>query len=79
MGIHAERVNSQSASLARLAQNAAFETSGKSDPFLILIPDLRVFGLRQTWPAIPGLFVATQRRYAARASPSSASDVSQSF
>ena len=37
---------------------------------LIPIPDLRVFGSRQTWPAIPGLFVATRRRIAAQVSPS---------
>jgi len=46
---YATALNSQSASLARLALNAAFETSGKNAMrFLILIPDLRVFGSRQT-------------------------------
>ncbi len=46
--IFATALNSQSASLARLALNAAFETSGKAIPFLIRNPDLRVFGSRQT-------------------------------
>lgn len=45
---YATALNSQSASLALPAQNAAFETSGKAIRFLILIPDLRVFGSRQT-------------------------------
>jgi len=45
---YAVALNSQSASLALLAPNAAFETGEKSDWFLILSPDLRVFGSRQT-------------------------------
>ena len=46
---------------------------------VVLIPALRVFGLAQTWIAIPELFVVTRRRYVARASLLCASDVSQSF
>jgi hypothetical protein len=51
---YAAALNSQSASLARLAQNAVFETSGKKAiRFLILIPDLRVFGSRQSSSLLP--------------------------
>src|SRR4029453_17954574 len=53
---YATALNSQSASLARLAQNAAFENSGKKAiRFLILIPDLSVFGSRQSSLLLPRL------------------------
>jgi hypothetical protein len=61
------------------AERSFLKPAEKAIGFLIRIPDLRVFGSRQISPATPELFFATQRRYAERASPSCASDVSQSF
>ena len=46
---------------------------------VVQVLDLRVFDSQQIEPAIPELFVATQRLYAPRVSPSSASGASQSF
>ena len=46
---YAAASNSQSASLSLLNENAVFlEATQKASAFLILIPDLRVFGSRQT-------------------------------
>jgi hypothetical protein len=47
-----------------------FTATQTRDRLLIPNPDLRVFGSRPIEPAIPELFVAAQRRYAARVSPS---------
>ena len=45
---YAAALNSQSASLSLLNENAVFlEATQKASAFLILIPDLRVFGSRR--------------------------------
>ena len=48
---YAAALNSQSASLSLLNENAVFlEATQKASAFLILIPDLRVFGMARRIP-----------------------------